>query len=72
MFSLGSYNVLLGLTYFFIVIIIIIIIIIITIIIRIIILFIFCQFRLVFPRTYIVTPISTLNKFHKQTNNLKI
>ena len=68
MFSLGSYNVLLGLTYFFIVIIIIII----TIIIRIIILFIFCQFRLVFPRTYIVTPISTLNKFHKQTNNLKI
>ena len=70
MFSLGSYNVLLGLTYFFIVIIIIIIII--TIIIRIIILFIFCQFRLVFPRTYIVTPISTLNKFHKQTNNLKI
>ena len=53
MFSLGLY-VLLGLIYFVIIIIIIII-------------FSFWQFRLVFPRSYIVTPISTLNKFHKQT-----
>ena len=27
----------------------------------------FCRFRLVSPRSYIVTLIPTLNKFHKQT-----
>ena len=30
---------------------------------------ILCRFRLVSPRSYIVTLIPTLNKFHKQTNN---
>ena len=34
----------------------------------IIIIFNFCRFRLVSPRSYIVTLIPTLNKFHKQTN----
>ena len=31
--------------------------------------FYFCRFRLVSPRSYIVTLIPMLNKFHKQTNN---
>ena len=30
--------------------------------------FIFCQFKLVFPRSYIVTLIPTLNTFQKQKN----
>ena len=30
--------------------------------------FIFCRFRLVSPRSYIITLIPTLNNFHKQTN----
>ena len=30
--------------------------------------FIFCRFGLLFPRSYIVTLIPVLNKFHKQTN----
>ena len=33
-----------------------------------IIIFIFCRFGLLFPRSYIVTLIPMLNKFHKQTN----
>ena len=36
-----------------------------------IIIFIFCRFRLVSPRSYIVTLTPTLNKFRKQTNKAK-